>query len=235
MTNEKKQNIDPEEIAKFSEFAAHWWDLQGEMKPLHQINPLRLDYIERHADLNNQLVLDVGCGGGILSEALAKAGAIVTGIDMSNAALNVAKKHAEENHLKIQYEHSAVEDYAVKHPEKFDVVTCMELLEHVPDPQSVVNACADLTKPGGFIFFSTINRNVKSFLYAVVAAEYILKLLPKGTHSYEKFIRPSELTLWATRKNLQLGGLQGMQYHPFDGSYSLGKNVDVNYLIYFKK
>lgn len=235
MVKETSKNVDPEEIAKFDAFASHWWDLEGEMKPLHLINPLRLNFIEEHVNIQNQQVLDVGCGGGILSEALAMSGANVTGIDMSEAALNVAKSHAKKNKLKIKYEYSFGEEFSKKHLGKFDIVTCMELLEHVPDPENLIKACADLTKPGGFIFFSTINRNMKSFLYAVVAAEYILKLLPKGTHSYEKFIRPSELTLWATRNNLQLGGLQGIQYHPLDGTYSLCKNVDVNYLIYFKK
>jgi 2-polyprenyl-6-hydroxyphenyl methylase / 3-demethylubiquinone-9 3-methyltransferase len=219
-------NADPAELEKFSNLAHRWWDPEGEFRPLHDINPLRLDWIARHAALEGAAVLDVGCGGGILAEAMARRGARVTGIDLSDKALRVAELHLHESKLAVRYEKSSVEDYAGE----FDVVTCMELLEHVPDPASMVAACARLVRPGGQVFFSTINRNPKSYLFAVVGAEYILGLLPKGTHDYMRFIKPSELARWSRAAGLRVDELIGMTYNPITRRYRLGADCDVNYL-----
>lgn len=228
-----RHNADPAEIAKFEALASRWWDPQSEFKPLHEINPLRLDYIERNAGgLAGKRVLDVGCGGGILAESMAALGGQVTGIDMGEAPLSVARLHGLESGISVAYEQSTAEAYAARHAGMFDVVTCMEMLEHVPDPASVIAACARLAKPGGAIFFSTINRNPKSYLFAIVGAEYLLRLLPRGTHDYEKFIRPSELEAWARHAGLKLLDLTGMSYNPLSRQYSLGRDLDVNYLAY---
>ncbi len=228
-------NVDPAEIHKFEELAARWWDPGGEFKPLHDINPLRVDYIQRRAALAGCRVLDVGCGGGILSEAMARLGATVTGIDMGEAPLSVARLHRHESGVEVDYRRATAEQLAEEQPEHYDVVTCLEMLEHVPDPGSVVAACARLVKPGGKVFFSTINRNPKSYLFAVIAAEYVLGLLPKGTHEYRKFIRPSELERWARAADLAIRELAGMSYNPLTGRYSLGRDVDVNYLAWFER
>lgn len=226
------QNIDPVELEKFSELASRWWDPEREFKPLHQINPLRLDFIDQRTPLNNLKVLDVGCGGGILSESMVKRGAEVTGIDMAEAPLSVAKLHALESNVTIEYRAVTAEQLASEQPQAFDVVTCLEMLEHVPDPASIVCACQTLVRPGGSVYFSTINRNPKSFLFAIVGAEYILNLLPKGTHQYERLIKPSELNQWCTKAGLKVQEMTGMHYNPFFKSYSLGPGVDVNYLMH---
>lgn len=230
-----KANVDPAEIAKFSALAARWWDESSEFKPLHDINPLRLDYIDQHAPLAGKKVLDVGCGGGILSEGMAKAGAEVTGIDMAEASLNVAKLHCLESELEIDYQLIPVEELANQAPASFDTVTCLEMLEHVPDPASIIAACAALLKPGGNLFLSTINRNTKSYLFAIVGAEHILKLLPKGTHEHKKFIRPSELAQWSRQAGLESNDIKGMVYNPLTGVYKLSSDVSVNYLMHMKK
>jgi 2-polyprenyl-6-hydroxyphenyl methylase/3-demethylubiquinone-9 3-methyltransferase len=224
-------NADPAELEKFSKLAHRWWDPQGEFRPLHEINPLRLEWIDRHAGLAGKAVLDVGCGGGILAEAMARRGARVTGIDLSEKGLRVAELHLAESKLAITYEKVMAEAYAASHAGEFDVVTCMELLEHVPEPQSMVAACARLTRPGGKLFFSTINRNPKSYLFAVVGAEYVLKLLPKGTHDYLRFIKPSELSRWSRASGLQPDELIGMTYNPITRRYRLGSDCDVNYIL----
>lgn len=226
-----QQNVDPSEINKFSELAHSWWDKDSEFKPLHDINPLRLGYVEQFAELKGKKVLDVGCGGGILSEAMAKAGADVTGIDLAEASLNVAQLHALDSGLEINYHTVSVEDYALQYPGHFDVVTCLEMLEHVPDPASVVRSCAALTKPGGHALFSTINRNPKSWLMAIAGAEYILNLVPKGTHEFNRFLKPSELGNFARSANLKIQDLTGMGYNPLTRQYSLNKDIDVNYLM----
>ncbi len=231
----KSSNVDEAEINKFSVLASRWWDKESEFKPLHAINPLRLNFIKEHSSLEGQAVLDVGCGGGILSEAMAVGGASVTGIDMGEAPLNVARLHAVENKLDIEYLLVAAEDLAQQFPGRWDIVTCMELLEHVPDPASLVQACSDLAKPGGTVYFSTINRNPKSFLFAIVGAEYLLSLLPKGTHKYEKFIRPSELNEWGEAAGLNTETLIGMHYNPLLQSYSLAPGLDVNYIMHTTK
>lgn len=227
-------NVDPEEIAKFEKLAARWWDPNSEFKPLHDINPLRLDYIKGIAGLEGKRVLDVGCGGGLLSEAMANAGAEVTGIDMGTAPLNVAKLHQLESGLTIDYQQITVEQLADEQPATFDMVTCLEMLEHVPDPASVIEACARLAKKEGHVFFSTINRNPKAYLFAVIGAEYLLQLLPKGTHDYSKFIRPSEMERWAREAGLQLSDLTGMTYNPLSRTYRLESDVSVNYLACFR-
>ncbi|HSD95872.1 MAG TPA: bifunctional 2-polyprenyl-6-hydroxyphenol methylase/3-demethylubiquinol 3-O-methyltransferase UbiG [Sulfuricaulis sp.] len=226
------QNVDPEEIAKFAQLAARWWDPHSEFKPLHDINPLRLNYINDRVGLKDKTVLDVGCGGGILAESMAAHGARVTGIDLGEAPLAVAKLHLKESGFKVDYHHVSAEDLAREQPEAFDVVTCMEMLEHVPDPASTIAACARLVKPGGQVFFSTINRNPKSWLFAIVGAEYVLNLLPKGTHEYLKFIKPSELEGWARHAGLTMRELIGMHYNPLTREYRLGRGVDVNYIAY---
>jgi 2-polyprenyl-6-hydroxyphenyl methylase/3-demethylubiquinone-9 3-methyltransferase len=224
-------NADPIELEKFSQLAHKWWDPNSEFKPLHDINPLRLDYINRLAVLAGKSVLDVGCGGGILSESMAGSGAEVTGIDLSDKALQVARLHLLESGKQVDYRSIAVEDLAAEQPGHYDVVTCLEMLEHVPDPSSVIAACAKLVKPGGWIFFSTLNRNPKSYLFAVVGAEYILSLLPRGTHDYAKFIKPSELAQSCRNAGLDLVDLIGMSYNPLTKVYSLGKDTSVNYMV----
>jgi 2-polyprenyl-6-hydroxyphenyl methylase/3-demethylubiquinone-9 3-methyltransferase len=226
-------NVDQQELAKFSTLASRWWDKNSEFKPLHDINPLRLDYIDQGVSgLAGKTVLDVGCGGGILSESMALRGANVTGIDMGSAPLSVAKLHLYESALKVDYQCTSVEQLAAEHPASFDVVTCMEMLEHVPDPASVVTACHHLVKPGGHIFFSTINRNPKSYLFAIIGAEYLLRLLPQGTHDYAKFIRPAELAQWIRSAGGDMKDISGMSYNPLTKHYSLGQDASVNYLIH---
>lgn len=225
------QNVDPAEIAKFSELAHKWWDKTSEFKPLHDINPLRLAYVDKLAHINGKKVLDVGCGGGILAEAMCKAGAQVSAIDMAEASLNVARLHALESELEIDYLQISAEEYADQNESSFDVVTCLEMLEHVPDPASVVQSCARLVKPGGYVFFSTINRNPKAWLFAIAGAEHILRLLPKGTHEFKRFLRPSELGAFARRAGLELQDISGMGYNPLTRQYSLNKDLDVNYLM----
>lgn len=224
-------NADPIELEKFSQLAHHWWDPTSEFKPLHEINPLRLGYIDHIASLSGKSVLDVGCGGGILSEGMAALGAHVTGIDLGDKALQVAKLHLLESGQQVSYRKVAAEDLAAEKPGHYDVVTCLELLEHVPDPSSIVRACAQLVKPGGHVFFSTINRNPKSYLFAVLGAEYLLRLLPRGTHDYAKFIKPSELAQFCRNTGLVVNDISGMGYNPLSKIYSLGKNTDVNYLL----
>jgi len=224
-------NADPAELEKFSNLAHRWWDPQGEFRPLHEINPLRLDWIDRHAPLAGKTVLDVGCGGGILAEAMAQRGAQVTGIDLSDKALRVAQLHLLESNLSVKYERAMAEEFAVEHSGAFDVVTCMELLEHLPQPESMVAACARLVRPGGQVFFSTINRNPKAYLFAVIGAEYVLNLLPKGTHDYARFIKPSELSRWSRSSGLRPDELIGMTYNPLTRRYRLGRDCDVNYLL----
>jgi 2-polyprenyl-6-hydroxyphenyl methylase/3-demethylubiquinone-9 3-methyltransferase len=225
-------NADPAELEKFSALAHRWWDPESEFKPLHQINPLRLDWIDRVARLQGKSALDVGCGGGILAEAMARRGARVRGIDLSDKALKVAQLHLLESRLAVEYEAISAEDLAARSPASCDVVTCMELLEHVPDPASTVRACAELARPGAHVFFSTINRNLKSYVLAVIGAEYILKLLPKGTHDYLKFITPSELARHCRDAGLEVRAVIGMTYNPFTRAYSLGTDTDVNYLVH---
>jgi 2-polyprenyl-6-hydroxyphenyl methylase/3-demethylubiquinone-9 3-methyltransferase len=227
-------NVDPLELEKFSQLAHRWWDANSEFKPLHEINPLRLDYIDKLAQLAGKIVLDVGCGGGILSESMAGRGAIVTGIDLGDKALKVAKLHLLESGRKVSYRKTAVEDIAREEPHHYDVVTCMEMLEHVPNPASTVNACAQLVKPGGWVFFSTINRNPKSYLFAIIGAEYVLNLLPRGTHDYAKFIKPSELARMARRAGLDVADLIGMTYNPITKVYALGPDSDVNYIMAYR-
>lgn len=228
-------NVDPAELEKFNELASRWWDREGDFKPLHEINPLRLNYIDERVKLMGKSVLDVGCGGGILSEEMENRGAIVTGIDMGQGPLTVARLHQLESGTKVNYRQTTAEELALQEPCAYDVVTCMELLEHVPDPASLVRACAKLVKPDGDVFFSTINRNPKAYLFAVVGAEYILRLLPKGTHDYGKFIRPSELDAWARQARLELRELAGVSYNPLTAKYRLGTNVDVNYIAHTRR
>ncbi len=228
-------NADPAELQKFSALAHRWWDNGGEFKPLHEINPLRLNYIDKLAGLKGKRVLDIGCGGGILSEAMSQKGAKVTGIDLGEKALKVAELHQLESGAKVDYRLISAEDLAQEMPESFDVVTCMELLEHVPSPAAIVQACALLVKPGGAVFFSTINRNPKAYLLAVIGAEYVLNLLPRGTHQYEKFIKPSELSCWAREAGLSVAGMQGMSYNPLTQHYWLGEDVSVNYILHMVK
>ena len=224
-------NADPIEIEKFSQLAHKWWDPNSEFKPLHDINPLRLNYIDRLASLSGKTVIDVGCGGGILSESMAGMGASVTGIDLSDKALQVAKLHLLESGKQVEYRKIAVEDIAEELPASFDIVTCLEMLEHVPDPGSVIAACAKLVKPGGHVFFSTLNRNPKSYLFAIIGAEYILNMLPRGTHDYAKFLKPSELAQSCRNANLTVTDLTGMSYNPLSKVYSLGHDTSVNYMV----
>ncbi|UTW02543.1 bifunctional 2-polyprenyl-6-hydroxyphenol methylase/3-demethylubiquinol 3-O-methyltransferase UbiG [Amphritea atlantica] len=229
-------NIDPQEIAKFEELASRWWDRESEFKPLHDINPLRVDFIDRIASLNGKTVLDVGCGGGILSEAMAHRGADVSGIDMGEAPLKVAKLHGLESGVNVSYRQVTVEQLATEQPQSFDIVTCMEMMEHVPDPSSIVDACSQLVKPGGYVFFSTLNRNPKSYLMAIVGAEHLLKLVPKGTHDFNKFIRPSELANWIRQSGLQSEKITGLTYNPLTKIYKLNdRDVDVNYMVATRK
>ena len=228
-------NFDPQEIAKFEELASRWWDPDSEFKPLHEINPLRLEYIDRRSSLSGKTVVDIGCGGGILAESMALKGADVLGIDMGKAPLSVASLHKLESGAELDYQQITAEELADKNAGKYDVVTCMEMLEHVPDPSSVIAACSRLVKPGGHVFFSTINRNPKSYLFAIVGAEYIMQMLPKGTHDYSKFIKPSELENWARAADLHLRELTGMSYNLLSKKYSLGHDIDVNYLMHTQK
>lgn len=228
-------NVDSQEISKFSALAREWWDVNGPMKLLHALNPLRLAYVQKHATISGKTVLDLGCGGGILTEALAQSGAIVTGIDMSIDAISIAEQHAANAELSIHYHVSSAEEFAQTHQKHFDVIACMEMLEHVPDPSAIIYATNTMLKHNGLIFFSTINRTVKSFFSAIIGAEYLLNLLPRGTHHFEKFIRPSELTQWAEKNNLLLRGIQGVAYNPLNNTFSLCDVVDTNYLIYFQR
>ena len=228
-------NVDQSEIDKFSALAHRWWDPNSEFKPLHAINPLRLNWIKTFINLEGKKVLDIGCGGGILAESIAISGADATGIDLSEKALKVAELHALEVGVSLTYRSISAEALADELPEHYDVVTCMEMLEHVPDPASVVRACAKLCKPGGTLFFSTLNRNPKSYLFAIIGAEYILKLLPKGTHEYAKFIKPSELLAFTRHAGLEMLGMKGLSYNPLTQVYSLGDDVDVNYMVAVRK
>lgn len=225
------RNVDPAEIAKFEALASRWWDPNSEFKPLHDINPLRLNWIDERVSMAGKTVLDVGCGGGILSESMARRGASVTGIDMGEAPLAVARLHLLESGQKVDYRQLPVEELALERPASFDVVTCLEMLEHVPDPAAVVKACFDLVKPGGQVFFSTLNRNPKAYAFAILGAEYILRMLPRGTHDYAKFIKPSELAGWVRAAGLDLQDMTGLHYNPLTRRYWLAPNVDVNYMV----
>lgn len=230
------QNVDPIEIRKFEELANRWWDPGSEFKPLHDINPLRANYIDHHSQgVSGKKLLDVGCGGGLLSEAMAHRGATVSGIDMGEGPLTVARLHSLESQLDIDYQQSSAEKFAEKNAGQFDIVCCLEMLEHVPDPGSVIQACADLCKPKGMLFFSTINRNPKSWAFAIAGAEYLLRLLPRGTHDFQKFIRPSELANDIRQAGLEMKDITGMTYNPFTRRYSLSQDVDVNYLVCCQK
>lgn len=225
-------NVDPQEISKFDAVASRWWDPEGDCKPLHQLNPVRLRFIEQHVSLTNKRALDIGCGGGILSEALASQGANVTGIDMASAPLSVAKLHLFESKLNVDYQQITAEEFAQLHSHQFDVITCMELLEHVPDPALLVQACALALKPKGDLFFSTLNRNAKSFIESIIGAEYVLKMLPKGTHRYDRFIKPSELARWCRNANIEVKNLKGMSYNPLTQQFKLNDDLRVNYLVH---
>lgn len=233
--NNTQTNVDTAEIAKFDALASRWWDRAGDFRPLHEINPLRLDYIRQRVTLSGSKIVDIGCGGGILAESMAAHGADVTGIDMAEGPLAVARLHQAESGTNVDYQRTTAEDLASQNAGKYDVVTCLEMLEHVPSPATVIGACASLVRPGGDVFFSTINRNPKSFLHAIVGAEYLLRLLPAGTHEYAKFIRPSELEAWSRRNGLELRGSTGLHYNPLTREYSLGRNLDVNYLMHFHR
>lgn len=233
--NTAEKNVDAAEVAKFDSLASRWWDAEGEFRPLHEINPLRLDWIRGFADLEGCRALDVGCGGGILTEALAGCGARVTGIDMAEAPLAVARLHAVESGAEVDYRQTTAEELADEEPGAFDIVTCLEMLEHVPSPPGVIASAARLVRPGGDVFFSTINRNPKSFLLAIVGAEYVLRLLPAGTHEYQKFIRPSELEAWAREAGLELRASTGLHYNPVTKVYSLGPGLQVNYMMHFRR
>jgi len=235
MTRTQAENVDPKEVAKFDEVAFRWWDPESEFKPLHEINPLRLKFIDQNASLSGKTVIDVGCGGGILSESMAKSGATVSGIDMGKGPIEIAKLHLLESGLTIDYQQISVEEYAEQHPEKFDVVTCMEMLEHVPDPASIIHACAKMLKPGGAIFFSTLNRKPKSYVHAILGAEYFLKMLTPGTHDYKKFIKPSELANWMRSADLDIVSMKGLSYNPIAKNYKITDDIDVNYMIYARK
>ncbi len=225
-------NVDPAEIAKFEELASRWWDTESEFKPLHDINPLRANYIDQHSSVAGSKLIDVGCGGGILAEAMAQRGAVVTGIDMGEAPLSVARIHQLESGVEVDYRQSTAEALAAEQPGHYDVVCCLEMLEHVPDPASVIAACADLARPGGSLYFSTLNRNPKAYLFAIVGAEHLLRLLPRGTHDYAKFIKPSELAGWIRDAGLLLQGMTGLVYNPITKRYSLNeRDVDVNYMV----
>jgi 2-polyprenyl-6-hydroxyphenyl methylase/3-demethylubiquinone-9 3-methyltransferase len=230
-----QQNVDAAEVAKFDALAARWWDPDGEFRPLHEINPLRLDWIRRYADLDGSKVLDIGCGGGILAEAMAAAGATVTGLDMAEKPLAVARLHQIESGLDVDYQQGTAEELASKEAGRYDVVTCLEMLEHVPEPSQVIASACQLVRPGGDVFFSTINRTPKSFMFAIVGAEYVLKMLPAGTHEYQKFIRPSELESWARDAGLQHRSSIGMHYNPLTREYTLGPGLNVNYLMHFHR
>ncbi len=225
------ENVDANELNKFSSHSSQWWDTQGEFKTLHDINPLRLNYIQRYATLENKTVVDIGCGGGLLTEAMCQSGAAVYGIDASEENIRIAKQHAIDNQLEIDYSVITAESFALQKPAYFDAVSCMELLEHVPDPASLIQACASLVKPGGYVFVSTLNRSLKSYLLAVLAGEYLLKLLPKGTHDYQKFIRPSELHQFCQEAGLRIKDISGVNYNPAFGRATLSDRPDVNYIL----
>jgi 2-polyprenyl-6-hydroxyphenyl methylase/3-demethylubiquinone-9 3-methyltransferase len=228
------ENVDAEELAKFAALAAHWWDANGELRTLHQINPLRLGYIESKVGLAGKRVIDIGCGGGILSESMAQKGADVTGIDLNKSLTDVAKLHLHESKATVEYLCISAEKIAEERPQSYDVVTCLEMLEHVPDPAAIVQACARLLKPGGHVFFSTLNRNPKSYLFAILGAEYLLKMLPKNTHDYAKFIKPSELSNWIRGNGMMPMGTKGIAYHPLTKQFSLNDDISVNYLLHAK-
>lgn len=229
------ENVNPHEIHKFGSMAERWWDTQGEFKTLHDVNPLRIEFIRRYADIAGKRIVDVGCGGGILSEGLAKQGADVLGIDLSEELIDIADLHGLESGAGARYQKISAEALAEQQPESFDHVTCMEMLEHVPDPGSIIAACAKMVKPGGMVFFSTLNRQPKAYLLAIVAAEYVLQMLPKGTHDYKTFIKPSELSRSARAAGLELQGMVGIEYNPFSKRFSLGKDIDVNYIAAYKR
>lgn len=231
MEKQNTVNVDPSEVEKFNQIAHKWWDPTSEFKPLHDINPLRLNFINQNCPLMDKKVLDVGCGGGILSESMAQLGAKVTGLDQSDIAIKIAQLHSKENNLSIDYKLLNIEDFIKKTKIKFDVITCLEMVEHVPNPASIIEACSKLLKKNGRLYLSTINRNPKAFLFAIIGAEYVLKMLPKGTHQYDKFIRPDEIKTWSTRFGLKITDIKGMSYNPFLKTYSLGKDVSVNYLM----
>lgn len=235
MSNATMTNVDPSEIKKFEDLASRWWDPESEFAPLHAINPLRTEYINLHSPVNGLKVLDVGCGGGLISEAMAAFGAQVTGIDMGEAPLSVAQLHLLESELEVEYKKITAEELAEERPEQYDVVTCLEMLEHVPEPASVIEACSRLVKPGGDVYFSTINRNPKAWLFAIVGAEYVLNLLPRGTHEYSKLIKPSELNEYAQSAGLHLERMIGLHYNPFTKGYKLAPGVDVNYMMHTRK
>jgi 2-polyprenyl-6-hydroxyphenyl methylase / 3-demethylubiquinone-9 3-methyltransferase len=230
-----KDNVNPSEIEKFSSMASQWWDTEGNFKTLHQINPLRLNLVDKTVSLSGKDVLDVGCGGGILSESMALKGANVTGIDLGKELLDVADLHSLDSGVSVNYQHISVEALASQKPEQFDCVTCMEMLEHVPDPVAIINACSTLVKPGGYVFLSTLNRNPKAYLLSIIGAEYILGMMPKGTHDYASFIKPSELALWARQAGLTLEDSRGIEYNPFNKSFSMSDDISVNYICVFKK
>ena len=231
MENKNKNNVDIQEIEKFNLLAHKWWDPTSEFKPLHEINPLRLNFIKSSVNIKGKKILDVGCGGGILSESLANEGADVTGIDQGDRVIKIAKLHAKESGIKVKYKHINIEDFYKNTDERFDVITCLEMLEHVPDPNSVINTCSKLLMPGGKIYFSTINKNLKAFLFAIIGAEYILNLLPKGTHEYKKFIKPSQLQAWANSNGLSFDSIIGMTYNPITQKYKLSQDTSVNYIV----
>ncbi len=225
-------NIDQQELDKFAALASRWWDPEGDLKTLHQINPLRLQFITSKTPLSGKTVIDIGCGGGILSESLAQAGATVTGIDMNQSLVDAAKLHQFESGTQVEYLRITAEQIAAERPEQYDIVTCLEMLEHVPDPAAIVKACSALVKPGGHIFFSTINRNPKAYLFAIIGAEYLLKMLPKNTHDYRKFIRPSELGAWSRQAGMLPAAMAGLHYHPLNKTFSMNDDISVNYLLH---
>lgn len=233
--NMSNPNVDPQELAKFAALAAHWWDINGELKTLHQINPLRLGYILENTPIEGKKIIDIGCGGGILSESMALKGAEVTGIDMNPSLIKVANLHQLESGTKVEYLSISAEEIAEQRPQQYDVITCLEMLEHVPDPGAIVKACAKLVKPGGHVFFSTLNRNPKSYLFAILGAEYLLKILPKNTHDYAKFIRPSELNNWARTAGLVAQGMKGITYHALSRHFELTDDISINYLFHAVK
>jgi 2-polyprenyl-6-hydroxyphenyl methylase/3-demethylubiquinone-9 3-methyltransferase len=232
---QNQSNVDPSEIQKFEDLASRWWDREGEFKALHDINPIRLNFINTSSPLEGKRALDIGCGGGILSESMARSGAHVTGIDMGKAPLSVAGLHALEDGLEIDYQQITAEAMAAAQPGGFDLVTCMEMLEHVPEPESIVHACTTLVKPGGDVYFSTINRNPKAYALAIVGAEYIMKMLPRGTHDYSKFIKPSELDIWARAAGLELVAISGVSYQPVTGMFRASRDVSVNYMVHYRR
>ena len=231
----KKPNVDQQEINQFSQFSPTWWDKEGKFKTLHEINPARLRYVESKIDLKDKVLLDIGCGGGIFTESAASSKAQTTGIDLSEDLIEIAKLHLYESNLKVDYQCIAAEDFADKNAGKFDIVTCFEMLEHVPDPKSIVQACSKLTKPGGHLFFSTINRNLKAWALAIIGAEYIFKIIPQGSHHYEKLIRPKELHQWCRDSNIDVLEKKGVHYNPMTSRFRIHKNLDINYLVYAQK